>query len=493
MDAEKLKLLGTLGEALSELGSRVEFKHDLPAGFTTTTNLMHGPTGIFGAAGIDRDVFSTRVKPRGLMQYLPVFPTVDTNPIVAYLTGFRDDESGNEQTYPCDDPLEAGEIKSCLQGALFGRYERKTQTLELDQVGKHVNRGELYDLRLVNDPLLESGLSMPNSVPMAVQQALNREVLARWVTLGVAFERLLGPQIYTGNPANNTLGNGYMEFWGLETLVGTGKVDVITNTLCPALDSYIYDFNFARIDASTNFFVHMLTAWRYVNDIASRTGLDPVQFAIVMRRNLFHEVADLWPCVYNTYRCQVSNVQDQNLDRIFVDGERQRAMSDQLRNGMYLLIDGVKVPVIIDDFIPEDTNTTNANVDSGCFASDVYILPLTVRGGMQSTFLEHYNYQASNGVMAGITGGRLNNQYWTDGGRWLWTVQQTNYCVSWLAKIEPRLRLLTPHLAARIQNVQYCPIQHFREDQPNSSYFYDGGEYTRSNAPYDKDDFALRQ
>jgi hypothetical protein len=480
-------------KAIDSLAS-VRYKHDLGTPISLTTNLMHGQGGIFGFPGIDRDVFATRVKPRGLMQILPASGSIYTQPLVAYLTGFTDDQAGSEKNNVCDVPLAAGQMKSCLQGALFGRYERKTEQFEINQALNLMNRGEMIDLRLVNDPLLENGLSVPSGIPKDAAAALNRQVLALWMNLGIALERLLGPQVYTGTPANNTVNGGYQEFHGLETLVGTGKIDVITSTACKALDSDLRNFGYKRIDSNASALFAVLTSMvRNINDIASRTGLDPVTHAFTMRRNLFDDLADVWPCAYATYRCAAGGVTDATITQLVVDSGAQRQMAEDMRNGKYLIIDGVKIPVIIDDFIPEDSQTNNANLQSGCFASDIYYLPLTVRGGIVSLFFEYYNFAQTNGVMQAIADGHLTDDYWTDGGRYLWTKQRTGWCVEWWAMIKPRLRLLTPHLAGRVQNVAYCPSLHFREDVPSSPYFFDGGVTSRTNTQYDSTDFPSAQ
>lgn len=490
-DAVNLSI-DALQKAVDALAGSVGVKHDLGS-ISITTNYMHGQGGIFGVAGIDRDVFATRVKPRGLMQILPARGTIYEQPLVAYLTGFTDDESGSEKDAVCDTPLTAGQMKSCLQGALFGRVERKTEQFEVNKALRLTNRGEMIDLRIVNDPLLESGLSVPSSIPREATQVLNRQVLALWMNLGIAFERKLGPLVYTGDPANNTSG-GYAEFHGLETLVGTGKIDVITGNACAALDSDLRQYNYQRVDKSASNLVATITSIvRNIDDISSRTGLDPVEHVFVMRRNLFDEIADVWPCAYGTYRCASGGVQDAAITNLVIDGMAQRMMAEEMRNGRYLIVDGREIPVVIDDFIPEDSNTNNANVASGCFASDIYYLPLTVRGGIVSTFFEYYDFSAMDGTMRAIQDGHLTNDYWTDGGRYLWTPMRTGWCVEWWAKIEPRLRLLTPHLAARLQNVVYCPAKHFREDDPTSAYFADGGSTSRSNGVYTSSDFPSRQ
>lgn len=473
-------LIDALQTRANSKGLDLGRKHDLADGFSLTTNFMHGVGGIFGVPGIERDVIATRVKPRGLLNVLPARGSVVEQPVFAYLTGFTDDENGAEKDGVCATPLEAGEIKSCYQGAQFGRFERKTEPLELNAVGRMVNRGEMFDLRLLNDELLAGdNLMVPGSIPNNASQILNSEVLARWMTVGVAMERLLGPKVYTGDPTNNSGGGGYKEFLGLETLVGTGKVDVFTGTACPSLDSDVRDFGNALVDADTMTIFRMLTdMFRNLRDIASRTGLDPVEWVIVMRSNLFNELADLWPCAYGTYRCGSDGVFDSSVVSVNIDGMSQRQLSDEIRNGRYLLLDGIRVPVVLDDFIPE------VEVAPGQFTSDIYVLPLTVRGGYVSTYFEYVDFQNAGGVMSQITQGRLGNEYWTDGGRFLWTYHRTGWCAEWWVKTEPRLILRTPHLAGRIQNVGYAPLTHFREDDPASAYFFNGGEVARDNSIY---------
>ena len=58
-------------------------------------------------------------------------------------------------------------------------------------------------------------------------------------------------------------------------------------------------------------------------------------------------------------------------------------------------------------------------------------------------------------------------------GAFLSWPRQTNQCVVWQTKVEPRLVLRTPWLAARLQNVVYCPTQHVRESFPADPYHVD--------------------
>jgi hypothetical protein len=478
MEVTKDAMLGVLAEALAA------YKHDLTAPITPTTNFMHGPAGIFGAPGLERDIFSTRVRPRGLIRELPAIGTNLIYPVVGYLTGFTDEQEAAEKSGVCDPAIQAGKMKSCVRGSQFGRVERATEPLEINKVGQVTSRAEMFDLRVVNDPLLQQSFAVPGQVTAEFQRILNSEVLARWYTLGAAFEKILSRMVFTGNPANNTVGGGYAEYTGLEGLLGTNFVDVFTNTICYALDSYIRNFNYGSVENNTEaLLTEIVEMARHLTSIAVGTGLDPVDFAFVMREDLFNQIADRWPCVYNTTRCATANT---TVDRVVIDGGEMKRDADAMRTGRYLKIDGKNWPVIIDDAMPEATNTTNNKVPSGSFASDIYLLPLVVNGGTRTLFFEYFNFDAPNGAMAAVRDGMLGNAVYksSDGGRFLWTTSQTLWCLNWTAKIEPRLRLLTPHLAGRIQNVLYTPHVHTRSPFPDDPYNKDGGVTTRTNKGY---------
>jgi hypothetical protein len=482
-----------VGQVVAKVLSEVipEFKHDTST-TTPTTNYMHGATGIFGVLGANRDVFSTRVKPSGLLSVLPAFGVADTNPLVPYLTGFTD-YSGDDPDGPCDTPPTAGEIKSCFLTAVFGRIPGKTDVIELDRVGKRINRGEFTDLRLVNDPLIDSNPFTPGTTVNDATRAFNRELLARLLTLGVYFEDRLSRMVYTGNPVNNTANAGYMEFPGLDILIGTGKVDAISNTSCPSLDSDIKDFNYGSVDAADPNIVRYLTyMYRYVSRIAATTSMNPVEWAFVMRETLFYEITAVWPCEYLTYRCASDVAGQHDLPtqaELTINAPDQVKMRDDMRNGNYLLVDGRKIRVILDDAIAEECGDEgeacfNANLEDGTFASDIYLVPLTVKGGRPVTYMEFFDYKAPNAAMSSLQDWNVKSGFWTDNGKFLWTVHQTIWCLEAYAKIEPRIRLLTPHLAGRLQNVMYSPLQHTRDPFADQPYFVDGGSTSRSAPTY---------
>lgn len=470
--------MGVLEQLRQELLEEIRTKDGFPTG-TPSTPYYHGPNGLWGVMGLEREIISTRVQPRGIAGLLPARGSNTMWPMFPYLTGFLDD-SGAEPDGVCDDAPTPGPGKNCIQTAAFGRYTRQTRELEIDRVGQQINRGEFQDLILMNPPLLDNRDSMivPSSIPGG--NDFLREALMRMTEVGISFQNLLMKQVYYGNPANNSGGNGYREFPGLDILIGTTKVDAITGTACPSLASDIKNMNYANISSSATAMSAVINALTYMmrtlSTTAENTGMGETRWIIAMRETLFYELSAAWPCSYMTYRCMISNDDGQRLN---LDAGDVIGMRDAMRQGRYLIMDGIKYQVEFDSAITEDTNTTNANVPNPCFASDIYVIPMTVRGNTAVTYWEYLNYEAGPLQAAADLG--LGNYFSSDGGRWLWVRRPpVNFCVSILGKIEPRIILRTPHLAGRLLNIVYCPLQHPRDAFPDDPYFVNGGVTSRT-------------
>lgn len=483
--------LGELAKALAPYltGQQTLIPGQKAASGTPVTPYLHGPGGLFGVSGIERDVISTRVAPTGLASRLPVFETDETNPLFAYITGYLD-VSGTTPNGVCDTPQTAGSLKNCLQTAQFGRYSFQTRELEVNRIGQRNDRGEFIDLQVVNDPLVpELGGIFPN-IPEQSQILAGREMLARMIEVGVAFQNKLVRQLYAGNPANNKAGGGYKEFPGLDILIGTNKEDALTRAACPSLYSTLMNFNYGQVGSvtTTNDIVAVVTAaYRQVVSNADRMQFGACTWALAMRLDAFWELTRVWPCSYLTYRCQFRATD--GTVHLNVDAGDQVAMRDQMRNGKYLLIDGEQVEVVIDDGIIEHNRSGNPLIPIGGFASDIYLVPLTVRGGTPVTFWQVFDYSKS--LMA-AQDGHYTTEFWTDGGHYLWAKQpNTQWCVLLSSKIEPRLVLRTPQLAARIMNVAYVPLLHSRDAEPGDYYFVNGGVSTARAAPSYYSDWNL--
>lgn len=446
---------------------------------TPTTTFGHGPGGLFSYPGLSRPVFSAMLLPHlGLQNVLPVRSSMDANPLYGIFTGVTA-TSGSEPTGVCDDPPTVGLSKLCTHSFVYGRQARQTRVFDLDRMGLWTNRGEFGDLQFLGNPFQAANPNIP-TMPDAggMNGVLRNEIGKALFEFGVGWARDFAREIYTGNPANNTAGGGRKYYNGLDILVNTGYRDAITGQACPAADSIVYDFNSLAVESNGSTYVRRITnIWRRLRYIAAETGLDPVRFALVMRWSLFYELTEIWPCAYSTYRCQnagtFSASQTQVTDTRFLMEMRDGMRGDQFnRTGQYLLIDGERVPVILDDSITETVLAGES------FTSSIYLVPLTVMGGTPVLFMEHINYDAPGAAMEAARVFAPDGMFMaSDSGRFLWHKKvPTNFCVQLMAKTEPRLILLTPQLAARMTNVKYTPVAHERDWDTASSYFYDGGK-----------------
>jgi hypothetical protein len=431
---------------------------------------MHGPGGLFGVSGLERDVISSRVQPQGLASLLDVSLTQVVHPLYAYITGFQA-ASGNQPTDPCADGPIAGAMKSCLQTAKFGSYQFETRPMDLCRVGQRNDRGEFFDLRIMNDPLVDELAGLFPTLPSQDAMLNGQELLSRLVEVGVAFQDLLSRQVYQATGVAN-------EFPGLDILVGETKVDAQTGVDCPALYSDIRDFGYVDVSTpagSSSIVQTLISVWRNLNNNASTMNFGQTEWVIVMRKNLFHEITDVWPCNYMSYRCIPEN---SNIE-VSVSADEQVRMRDSMRMEDYLLIDGVRVNVVTDDSIFEEGGFGGG---VGTYASDIYILPLTVRSGLSVTYFEMFDFQ--NGTVPDIRLGRSETDFWTDDGRYLWMKKPANnWCTQWKAKTDPRVKLLTPQLAGRIVNVAYTPLKPYRDPFPEQYNFQNGGVTDARPAP----------
>lgn len=465
--------VATLAQALNAiLGSQSVQK---AVSSTPTFTYGHGPLGLFSQPGLSRDLFSAMVLPNaGLQAQLPVRASIESNPLYGIITGVTA-TTGSEPTGVCDDPPTAGLTKLCTRSVPFGRQSRQTPVIDVTRAGVVFNRGEFLDHQIFGGP----NTNNPNvpTVPGAdLSNVANREYSKALFELAVAWSRDFAKEVYTGNPSNNTAGGGREYFYGLEKLVNTGYQDAITEKACPAADSIVQSMGGLVIeDAGSTYVTRITSVYNRLRWLAARAGLTPVQWVAVMNYGTFYSLSSIWPCAYNTNGC--SNIFSTSQTQ-FVDSRGIIEMRDGMRGdlygnmGQYLLIDGQRVPVIIDDAIPEVEGGVG-----GTFSSDIYFLPMTVLGGRPVLFWEYLNYDAPGGALE--TAQRFapsGSYYTTDGGRFLWFKKPpTNACVQLMAWTQPRLVLETPYLAARLSSVKYRPFEHERSAFTDSSYFVNGG------------------
>ena len=486
VDYEKLAMAllaasgGVARKAVSSTPTTV-YGHGLSSG------IPGGAAGIFSFPGIEPELMNAMIMPRlGLLDALPSRTSIWDESLYGLMTGVTA-STGNNPTGVCDDPPTAGLMKLCVHKFVWGRFSRMTRVFDIDRAGKYINRSDFNDLTLIGNPLTNGGQNfftpqMPGAATGAL--AVRSELAKALFELAVSWGRDFAAQLYSGSPANNTGGGGYKEPYGLDILINTGYKDAETGVACPAADSIINSFG--NLDVSTNgtTLVNRITnIYRNLKYNASRMGLDPASWALVMPWSLFYEVTKVWPCSYLSYLCQNQPTGTTN----FIDSSEQVRMRDDMRGdifsqtGQYLLIDGQRVPVLLDDGIAETI------VAGASFRSTIYFVPLRVLGNRPATFLEYVNYDGPMGAMEMANAMAPQGTYFTtNNGRYLWHKKPpTNYCVQMLAKTEWRVILETPQIAARLTAVQYTPVLKEREFNPaDTSYYVDGGGTSRFGPSY---------
>jgi hypothetical protein len=459
------------------------------AGNFSTNNLVHGTGSLFGgvAVGIDREVISAMMHWTGLTEYIPKLGVRTMELLLPFITGVEA-TSATEAQYECDDCI-AGESEACIQHFPTGRVCRETQTMTPDRIIERLNTGDI-DLVLLNDYLGNDSPWHPGDSFGSMTGENLMQIATAWALLfelPPLFMQALAPMTYTGNPVNN-IANGYREFRGLDLLINTGFVDAFTNVTCPALDSDIKNFAYQNVVTATAPTFHEILemAAAFVMRNATAQRLTPVEWAVVMRPELWQIYSGLIPtqAVMAALMGQMAILPARM--QIQLNGSEIVAERDRLRQAMQLPLNGRMYRVILDDGIDEinDNNDVDDALIPGQFASDVYLIPMTYLGNRPAVRLEYKDFRYITPEIR-ATDGLIGDFYKPSGdGRFLWTWVKNGWCFKIQAKIEPRIILRTPQLAARITNVMYQPQQHMRVPDMDSPYFAKGGVSTRTSTTY---------
>lgn len=466
MKPEALKLLLSLASENPELGQMLT-----KLGNENAAQLMTQPGGLFAICGIDENVISTHVHPQGIGSVLlPPIPSNIDDPRYGVFTGY-DATTGTNPDYPCDD-APSGVGRSGVFTATWGRVAQQTKTIEITKL-LHQGRGMPTNLNLIGDIFGDANFMGNN---MSSEGMLDLVVKAEMVGAMVQLERQLSKMVWQGNPGNNSAHGGYKEFPGLDSLVATGKIDIDTSTAIPALDSYIENFALADVTGTTRDIVERLSFMiHYLETLADQTGLSPVEFVIAMRPELWWEITSVWACRYLTNRCTNAG----GTGVITINDDTAVKMRDEMRNGKYLIANGKRYTVVTDDGIEEDSNITRAGIAAGKYASSIFVLPKRVRSSFPALYFETIDYKKVNTQLSPLGAGKDHLMFWTDNGRFMWTLKQNRTCFDLQVFAEPRIILRTPHLAGRIDDVLYSPIRHYRSPYPESAYFVQGGGTSR--------------
>lgn len=461
-------------------------KHDVTG--TPTGPYSHGNGGLFSQAGQDVRIFSAMLKPTKTI--LNALPLVSSDPFgntdfagyqaeyETIITGISQGNMafGNQPTAACDRYPESGTMSICTLYNPYARYGGQVKSIDIVRQSLLRDPSDPTYMQVVNDMSMGGGALAPNIG--GAGNIVVSEFSRRMFEAAVGFQRMLMTEVWVGDPATTTASNRYKRMMGLNIWINAGnKFNSQNGVPCAAADSDIKNFNYDIVSGGGRDIVEYLDMiYRWVSWNADQSGLDPVQWAWVMRPEAFDEIVKVFPVRY--YAEALAQMAEYTNGRINLTGTETVAMRDDMRNNLFLPIRGQRIPVILDQGIPERNNvTTPASLASGQFASDIYLVPLTVRGGIPATYLKPM--PMDNRVTEDLVReGRVLNTFTSDRGTFRFYSYQTGPCVGWDFETMFRLTMRTPFLAARITNVAYQPLQHTRDVFPGDAYYTAGGVTT---------------
>jgi hypothetical protein len=449
-----------------------------PASTTVTAPTLQGvfpgntnQLGLFAGYGVRPERFSALVRPRSLARLVGLNRSVYHNEELEIMTGVTA-AVGTNATGFCGNPPTVGQGKVCKQSYQWGRYYVKTDLNAIPEIGTLRSRSE------VPAEILNAGPSANPLIPdlmfnlMDTRSQLQYEL---W-RIGVQLERVIGQVLVRGDITLNSTQtrHGWIsEFLGVDSMIKTGYTDAPTGIACPATDSAVINFN-AAVDGTIgggdgrNIVVAVSDLVWALRDRATEMGMDTVQHAIVMRKELFRSIVEVWACNYATYRCSSSNAGQPYTN----DVRDTNALRLEMMSGQYLLVDNVPIPVVFEEGVPQDS------LGSNIFKSDLYVVPVAWEG-LPLLRLDYFpmdNQYAQE--FAGFTGddiGVLNN------GMYIVGYRSTGLCKEYHFASKMRLILETPFLAGRVDDVRYTFRAPIRNSDPADTWFYaDGGLTYRS-------------
>jgi hypothetical protein len=193
--------------------------------------------------------------------------------------------------------------------------------------------------------------------------------------------------------------------------------------------------------------------------------------ALTMRLEFFRALTDIYACSYATARCTNGAVgTPQIIDQTTINNLRL-----EMLNGQYLLIEGVKVPVVFSDgMLFNHVGPTQWN-------TSVYFLPVSWAGRP----LIRLEYFPMDNQYAQEWGSFLNADRYRvlNNGLYIVGYRSTGLCDEYHFGAQMRVILETPFLAGRIDNIQFNYNAQTRSAYPGETTLYANGG-TTYRVPY---------
>jgi hypothetical protein len=446
-------------------------------------NYAHGP-GLFTPVMDPNVINAVQLPFSGLYGMLPEIATDLEAPLYGLITGQTQNSAGTGRGDDCSPWGTAGFTQICRQTEYLATQGITSPVINLNRLGHLVDRADFTDYRLIGDPFNyaagDNGLSGMPGFGTGGADFMNSDLGKIVREMDIEMVRRFYPDLWTSNPS--TAADDYHDSWyrGMQLKVNTGYQDVITGTACTAADSLVIPFatvatggtNITTIASASTTMVDIAQDLYFTFERKARQqGLDPVQWVFAGTPELFRELTAVWPCSYMINRCLTASAGTPATAM----ASDMLAMREQMRQGSYLLIEGKQIPFVVDESIPQTQGTGAAG--AGTYTSDLYLLPLTVRGGFPVLFKTYFNYNKRGAAAEAIAkfGSSLYGVSVSPNGKYLYSSDKTFECFKIKATFRPGLVLRTPFLAARITNISYKPRLVTTSWNPSAPSNYVGG------------------
>lgn len=454
-------------------------KHDTSS-TTATAQPLHGvypnnanQFGLLTGAGARPGMYNLTARTRTIGRVIPLRKSQYLKEIIDVQTGVLAG-SGNNQANACVIGPQSGGLKTARLTYQYGSIHLATQVVDITKVGQYLNRAdvdrEMWNFGSVDNPWLPQFPGIAGDMSMYGSQ-----FRSNMYAFGVNLEWAIAPVHFAGvqGTANNTYRGVPVQWDGLDQQIKTGYTDA-SGYAASSLDSDVVSFNkdIGGTDAFGRTIVEAMTDTYFGRKERARAlGMNNVVWAFAMRPDQFRSLTEVWACTYGVYRCTSSNA-GQPLLR---DPGQIAAFRDQMFQGEYLLIDGDRVPVVLDDSIPRDVLANNT------YKADIYLIPLAW-DGRQLLYAEYFD-QANPQAMefAQAPGFNAADTITLNDGLYRVFRYQTGACLQYDFWGQVRIIQDAPFLAARIDDVWYTSFYKQTDPIPGMSYYTDGGVSYRTS------------
>lgn len=443
-------------------------KHD-PDGTPSTG--MYQAGGIFSYPFARPEVFSALQQPNSFIDTVPIEFSDVENEIVTIITGMTEG-SGANAADTCGNPPTPGNLKVCRINLQFGKFFMKSKTFDVTEIGtvEHFNANPVQ----IQNWASSGGALVPEVLRM---NGVNwkSDNARRLFELSTAYRRALA-RIEIDGAITNTGGSaerGWMrEFSGLSRLIVDGITDV-SGASCLAVDSLVENWG-DTVGATVNgFTLPQLINDMYASrkDLANDVGMEGTMFDLIMPKRLFRALAYRFACNFVFTRCDTPGA-GSPITR--TDEQITNRFNEYFR-GQYLPLDGDDVRVLF-------TSGAEEVDELGTITGGIFIVPRSWNGRnllvLQPANLNNAAVQEFNEM------GNTTGRYYSNNGMYAFATRSDGFCDELLMVTKMRLKLWTPFLAARIDDITYPNTIGFRNWNPAGSSFYNGGVTTYTNPDF---------